>query len=79
MTVVVKSTDEESIALPAHVLADLHLQEGDRVKVVVEGQTLRFASLDQFLALRGALADDEGFDEAIDELGRMWDSWTPSA
>ena len=78
MTVVVKSADEESIALPPHVMADLHLQEGDRVKVVVEGQTLRFASLDKFLALRSALTDDASFDEAIDELRRMWDSWTPS-
>jgi hypothetical protein len=32
------------------------------------GQFLRLASLEQFLALRGALQEDEEFDEAIEFL-----------
>jgi hypothetical protein len=43
----------------------LKLREGDEVKAIVDGETLHLAHLDQFLSLRGALADDEGFDEAL--------------
>ncbi len=72
MAVVIRSMDEDSVALPADVMTDLNLHDGDRVKIIVEGQTIRFASLDKFLALRGILADDESFDQAIDELRHMW-------
>lgn len=74
MTVIVKSSDEETIAIPGRLMAALHLQEGDRVKAVIEGQTLRLARLDQFLALRGALSDDETFDQAIEFINRAWQS-----
>lgn len=55
---------------------DLGLREGDEVKTAVEGQSLRLTPLDQFLALRGALREDESFDTAIEFLEKAWLSWT---
>jgi len=34
------------------------------------------SSLDQFLALRGALRDDEAFDAAMEFLEKAWQQWT---
>jgi antitoxin component of MazEF toxin-antitoxin module len=76
MTLVVKSSNEDVIALPAWLMKMLNLQEGDQIKTVVEGQTLRLARLDQFLALRGVLRDDDAFDEAMELLEKGWQSWT---
>jgi len=76
MATVIKSNAEDSISLPAHLLAGLNLREGDEVKVTVEGQTLRLARLDQFLSLRGALEGDDAFDRAMDDIDRAWQAWT---
>ena len=76
MTVIVKSSSEDIISLPARLMTLLNLQDGDEIKTIVEGQTLRLASLDHFLALRGTLDDDEGFDSAIEFLNQAWQSWT---
>ncbi|MCC7352337.1 MAG: AbrB family transcriptional regulator [Anaerolineae bacterium] len=76
MTIVVKSTDEDAISLPAGLMAVLNLREGDAIKAIVDGQTLRLARLDKFLALRGILADDEAFDRALASIDRAWKSWT---
>lgn len=76
MTVVVKSSGENIISLPAQLMAILGLRDGDEVKTVVEGQSLRLTPLDQFLALRGALREDKSFDTAIEFLGEAWLSWT---
>ncbi len=76
MTITVKRSEEDTIFLPASLLAILKLQEGSAVKAIVEGQSLRLAQLDQFLALRGALADDQEFDRAMDSLDQMWMQWT---
>lgn len=80
MTIVVKSKDEDTISLPADLLTRLRLREGDEIKAVLEGHTLRLSKLEDFLSLRGALADDAGFDEALDILDQTWRSWpTPTS
>ncbi len=76
MTIVVKSSSENTISLPARLMTVLNLREGDAIKAVVEGQTLRLAQLSSFLSLRGALADDEAFDRAMDFMNQAWHSWT---
>jgi hypothetical protein len=76
MTLVVQSSDEDTISLPAWLMKLLNLQEGDEIKTIIEGHTLRLASIDQFLALRGVLREDEAFDTAIESLDRAWESWT---
>jgi len=76
MTVVARSVRDDTIFLPEKLLTLLRLREGDAVKAIVEGQTLRVAQLGAFLNLRGALADDEDFDQAIEELAQRWNAWT---
>ena len=76
MTVVARSTQDDTIFLPEKLLTLLRLHEGDAVKAIVEGQTLRVARLEAFLNLRGAFADDAGFDQAIEDLEQGWNSWT---
>jgi bifunctional DNA-binding transcriptional regulator/antitoxin component of YhaV-PrlF toxin-antitoxin module len=77
MTVIVKASAEDVILIPAKLLAQLNLQEGDEVKAFVEGNTLRLQKLDDFLSLGGALANDAGFDEAMQYLEKAWQAWTP--
>ena len=57
----VKSSNEDTISLPAWLMTVLDLREGDEVKTTVRGRTLHLTPLDQFLALRGALREDESF------------------
>ena len=76
MTFVARSVRDDTIFLPGKLLTLLRLREGDAVKAIVEGQTLRVARLEAFLNLRGALADDEDFDQAIEELAQGWNAWT---
>ncbi len=79
MTLVARSTRADTIFLPERLFSLLKLREGDAVKVVVEGQTLRVARLEAFLSLRGALADDEAFDRAMTEIDQGWNEWTSPA
>lgn len=53
----------------------LDLKEGEVVKTVIEGDSLRLTPVDRFLALRGALRDDEDFDAALEELDQVWRAW----
>ncbi len=76
MTLVVKITNDNTITLPASMLSRLHLHDGDEVKMSIEGQTLRLTPLEEFLALRGALREDEAFDQAMTYLDRAWQTWT---
>ncbi|MEA3340566.1 MAG: AbrB/MazE/SpoVT family DNA-binding domain-containing protein [Chloroflexota bacterium] len=76
MTVVVKSSRENTISLPTRLMTILGLRDGDEVKTVVEGQSLRLTPLDQFLALRGVLREDKSFDTAMEFLEGAWSSWT---
>jgi antitoxin component of MazEF toxin-antitoxin module len=76
MTLVIKSSSEDTISLPDWLMTVLDLREGDEVKTIVEGRTLHLTPLDQFLALRGALREDESFDAAIEFLDKAWSSWT---
>lgn len=75
MTKIITSSDEDKIAIPAHLMALLHLREGDEVKAIIEGDGLRLTRLDKFLSLRGALAEDKDFDQAIEQLNRSWKEW----
>ena len=75
MTVVVKSSNEDIIALPFWLMKLLNLHEGDKIKTVIEGQIVRLTPLDKFLSLRGALRDDNDFDNAIESLNQGWQSW----
>jgi hypothetical protein len=59
MTVIVRSATDDAITIPLRLMNALKLREGDEVKAIVDGETLRLAHLDQFLSLRGALANDE--------------------
>lgn len=68
MTVTVKRSEEDTIFLPAWLMKILKLQDGSAVKAIVEGQSLRLARLDQFLALRGAFADDKDFDNVFSQI-----------
>jgi antitoxin component of MazEF toxin-antitoxin module len=81
MTITIKMSEEDAIAIPAQMLAELNLREGDQVRVVIEGDTLRLERLDRFLQLRGVYANDEKFDRAMELMDRAWQEWTttPSA
>ena len=76
MTIVVKSKDEQTISLPASLLKGLRLREGDEIKAILDGQTLRLSKLEDFLSLRGALADDTEFDAAMEIVDKAWQAWT---
>ncbi|HIP70112.1 MAG TPA: hypothetical protein EYH05_01800 [Anaerolineae bacterium] len=54
----------------------LNLHDGDEVKTIVEGKTLRITPLEQFLALRGTLEDDQEFDAAMKFVDKAWQEWT---
>ncbi len=75
MTVVVKSSADEVIALPPWIMRRLDLREGDKIKPIIEGRMVRLTPLDQFLSLRGALRDDQDFHAAIESLNQRWQSW----
>ena len=81
MTIVVQSSEHNIIAMPFRIMRLLNLQEGDQVKTIVEGETLRLAPIKHFLALRGVLRDDDDFDSALALLNQAWKEWTqpPSA
>jgi antitoxin component of MazEF toxin-antitoxin module len=76
--VVVRSSEKE-IALPAEIMTALDLRAGDQVSAIVDGDAIRVARLDKFLALQGALADDSAFDEAMQLLDHGWQEWTATA
>ncbi len=75
MTTIIKSSSEDVIALPSSLMTILDLKEGDEVKTITEGQTLRLTPLDKFLALRGTLREDKSFDKAAEYLDQAWESW----
>jgi len=74
MTVVVKSSTDEVIALPPWIMRLLNLHEGNKIKPIIEGRMVRLTPLDQFLSLRGALREDRDFDAAIESLNQRWQS-----
>lgn len=75
MTLIAKSTNEDVISLPAKLMQKLGLQEGDEIKTVIDGSTLRIAPLERFLALRGVLADDNGFSAGLEMAEQAWIEW----
>lgn len=76
MTLIMRSSDEDTISLPAWLMAQLNLADGDAITPVVEGTSLHLKPLQQFLSLRGVFQDDDSFDTAISELEASWQLWT---
>ncbi|OQY96888.1 MAG: hypothetical protein B6D41_04640 [Chloroflexi bacterium UTCFX4] len=76
MSITIKRSNEDVIFLPAWLMSILDLSEGSQVKAIIENQSLRLARLDQFLNLRGALANDQAFDDAMEQMERAWQQWT---
>lgn len=76
MSMIVKSTNEQVLMLPLSLLKKLDWREGDEVKVSVTGDLLKIERLGKFLRLRGVLADDAGFDKAMETLDQTWNQWT---
>lgn len=77
MTLIVQSSSEDVISLPIWLMNTLNLHEGDEIKTVINGRTLRITPLDQFLALRAVLKNDQEFDVAIEFLNQAWQKWQP--
>lgn len=77
MTLIVQSSSEDVISLPTWLMNTLNLHEGDEIKTIITGRTLRITPLDQFLALRGVLKNDQEFDGAIKFLNQAWQEWQP--
>ena len=76
MTLIVKRTADDTIALSVWLMSQLHLHEGEEVKTTIDGQNLRLPPLEQFFALRGAWRDDAAFDHALAYLDQAWQTWT---
>ena len=76
MTIIVQNSTKDVISLPIWLMKLLNLREGDVIKTVIEGQTLRLTPLEKFLSLRGSLKDDQEFDAAISYLDQTWQEWT---
>lgn len=73
MKIVVRSSEADVMVLPVRLMDALGLQDGDLVQARVDHQALRLARLGRFLELRGALADDEEFDRAMELLDKAWE------
>lgn len=76
MTLIVTSTSEDTISIPAWMMRALNLSEGATVKATVDGQTLNLSPIAEFLSLRGVLEDDSAFEDAIKLLNEQWQTWT---
>lgn len=76
MTITVRSSNEEIMTLPIWVMKRLNLHDGEKITPIIEGQSLRFSPLEQFLSLRGVLRDDPDFDAVMDLLEQRWQTWT---
>lgn len=76
MTIVVRSTNDDVISIPAWLLKALNLREGSAVKATIDGQSLNISPIAEFLALRGVYSDDASFEQAIQSLDGQWESWT---
>ena len=76
MTITVKKSNQDVISIPAELMSALNLHEGDQVKAIVSGKTLRLEGVNRFLELRGALANDASFDTAMEQIDKAWQTWT---
>lgn len=79
MTAVIKGASDDVISIPAGLMEQLGLHEGELVQATVENGTLRVKRIESFLALRGKLAGDEAFDKALKEIDAAWQSWSTPA
>lgn len=76
MPFIIKNSGNDVIALPSSLMRLLNLCEGDEVKALAEGQSLRLTPLERFLSLRGILSGDTAFDKSMEQLEQEWQSWT---
>jgi len=65
MTITIRKPVDEEICPPDWLLDQLNLQDGSLVRATVEDETLHLEQIDNFLMLRGTLASDGAFDEAM--------------
>lgn len=79
MTTVVKGNVDDVISIPADLMRQLGLRDGERVQATVENGVLRVKRIESFLALRGKFAGDDAFEKAIKEIDMSWQSWSTSA
>ncbi len=63
MTVVVKRSEGDVISLPASMMADLNLQEGDDVMIVVNGKVVHIARAQDPSEVRAMFSDYEDLDD----------------
>jgi antitoxin component of MazEF toxin-antitoxin module len=76
----VKKPHDRNLVVPADLLTWLDLQDGEEIKATVVGDSIHITRLDAFLSLRGALADDDAFDQAMAILEQGWQTWpTPES
>ncbi|MBC7228365.1 MAG: hypothetical protein H5T61_14225 [Thermoflexales bacterium] len=68
MKFVVRTSNADVVYLPVSLMDALGLHDGDLVKAQVDQQALRLSRVSRFLELRGALAEDEEFDRALELL-----------
>ncbi|HEY6333442.1 MAG TPA: AbrB/MazE/SpoVT family DNA-binding domain-containing protein [Blastocatellia bacterium] len=78
MAKILKSSGDV-VALPSELLNRLNLKEGDEVTAIVDGHKLGLVRIEEFASLRGALAGDDGFDEALELLDQACQSWKSPA
>jgi len=63
MSFIVSLSQDHIIALPTALMTHLHLQAGDRVTTLLDGQTLRFLRLDNSEVGLDEEADEDTLDE----------------
>ena len=77
MTIPVKKSEQNVIRIPAELMNALNLHEGDQVQAIISGKTLRLTRITKFLELRGALANDTAFDNAMEWIDQAWQTHSP--
>lgn len=76
MPYIVRNSESDVITLPPSLMRLLNLCDGDEVKTLIDGHSLRLTPLERFLSLRGVLSGDETFDRSMEQLDQEWQSWT---
>ena len=56
ITIIVQSSNEGIISLPASLMRSLNLHEGEKIQTIIKEKTWRLISLEPFFALRGILS-----------------------
>ncbi|MBI1801932.1 MAG: hypothetical protein HY259_10855 [Chloroflexi bacterium] len=73
----VKLIEEPYLSMPRSLAAELGVNDGDTIKVIVEDDALRLTKLDAFLGVEGSRANDLEWDTAMAELAEDWRRTSP--